>query len=92
MAADELGPVPPGVVAGADGGQLPSALIWLNRVSAGIQRLATTALAGRVRKAAVVADLDQTVSATPTQAEVQAISDKVDELLAAQRAAGQMES
>ena len=35
-----------------------------------------------------VADLSQTVSATPTQAEVQAISDKVDELLAALRDGG----
>jgi len=34
-----------------------------------------------------VTDLDQTISASPTQAEVQAISDKIDELLAALRAA-----
>jgi hypothetical protein len=33
-----------------------------------------------------VADLNQTISDPPTQAEVQAISDKVDELLAALRA------
>lgn len=92
MAADELGPVPPGVVEGASAGQLPSALIWLNRASAGIQRRATTLRAGRVRQAGAVADLDQTISASPTQAEVQAISDKVDELLAALRAAGQMET
>lgn len=37
-----------------------------------------------------VADLNQTISGTYTQAEVQAISDKVDELLAALRAAGLM--
>ncbi len=36
--------------------------------------------------ATAVADLNQTISVTPTQAEVQAISDKVDELLAALRA------
>lgn len=32
-----------------------------------------------------VADLNQTISGTPTQAEVQALSDKVDELLASLR-------
>lgn len=36
--------------------------------------------------ATAVADLNQTISDPPTQAEVQAISDKVDELLAALRA------
>lgn len=41
-------------------------------------------------EAAAVADLNQTISDPPTQAEVQAISDKVDELLAALRAAGLM--
>ena len=39
-------------------------------------------------QAAAVADLNQTISASPTQAEVQAISDKVDELLASLRTAG----
>jgi hypothetical protein len=39
-------------------------------------------------QAAAVTDLNQTISGTPTQAEVQAISDKVDELLAALRTAG----
>ena len=38
-----------------------------------------------------VADLNQTVSSTPTQAEVQAISDKVDELLVALRNVGALE-
>jgi hypothetical protein len=37
---------------------------------------------------AAIADLNQTISATPTQAEVQAISDKVDEVLAMLRAHG----
>lgn len=45
-------------------------------------------LDGRV--AAAVADLGQTISGTYDQAEVQAISDKVDELLAAMRTAGQL--
>lgn len=40
------------------------------------------------KQAAAVADLNQTISGTYTQAEVQALSDKVDELLAALRAAG----
>ena len=43
-------------------------------------------------KVGAVDDLNQTISATPTQAEVQDISDKVDELLAALRTAGKMES
>lgn len=38
-----------------------------------------------------VEDLDQTIADPPTQAEVQAISDKVDELLAALRSAGILE-
>jgi len=37
---------------------------------------------GASRQIAVVADLGQTISATYVQAEVQAITDKVDELLA----------
>lgn len=41
-------------------------------------------------QAAAVADLNQNISATYDQTEVQAISDKVDELLAALRAAGLM--
>ncbi|MCG7945865.1 MAG: hypothetical protein N0C84_05905 [Candidatus Thiodiazotropha taylori] len=35
-------------------------------------------------------DLNQTISATPTQSEVQAISDKVDELLGNLRDAGHL--
>lgn len=34
-----------------------------------------------------IADLDQTISATPTKEEIQAISDKVDSILAALRSA-----
>lgn len=41
---------------------------------------------------AAVADLNQTITDPPTQAEVQAISDKVDELLASLRAAGIIET
>lgn len=37
---------------------------------------------GAAKQIAVVADLGQTISATYVQAEVQAITDKVDELLA----------
>ena len=37
---------------------------------------------------AAVADLNQTITNPPTQAEVQAISDKIDEILAAARLAG----
>lgn len=51
---------------------------------------ATTLVAGVVLQAASVADLNQTISNPPTQAEVQAISDKVDALLAAMRTATQL--
>eukprot|EP00919_Chromeraceae_sp_WS-2016_P065200 GHVR01154328.1.p1 GENE.GHVR01154328.1~~GHVR01154328.1.p1 ORF type:complete len:125 (-),score=14.01 GHVR01154328.1:101-475(-) len=40
---------------------------------------------GATEQIAVIVDLNQTISATYVQAEVQAISDKVDELLAALR-------
>jgi hypothetical protein len=46
---------------------------------------------GKLRESAqitAVEDLDQTISDPPTQAEVQALSDKVDELLAAMRTSG----
>lgn len=44
------------------------------------------------REAEAVADLNQDISATYVEAEVQAISDKMDELLAALRAAGMLAS
>lgn len=53
---------------------------------------ATTVAEGLVTQAGDVADLNQTISATYSQTEVQAISDKVDELLAAMRAADQLET
>lgn len=49
---------------------------------------ATATRPGTVLKGAAVADLDQDISATYAEAEVQAISDKVDALLASLRAAG----
>lgn len=49
---------------------------------------ATTSNFGLVKKIATIADLNQTITNPPTQAEVQAISDKIDELLAAARTAG----
>jgi len=51
---------------------------------------ATAAKEGIVLAAANVAQLAQAVSNPPTQAEVQALSDKVDELLAALVASGEM--
>jgi len=64
------------------------------RGSAAFDRLpaATTALRGGVKQAAAVADLDQTISDPPTQAQVQALSDKVDALLASLRTAGVLAS
>ena len=44
------------------------------------------------RKATAIADLDQTISNPPTQAEVQAISDKLDALLAALRVAEKLKT
>ena len=58
------------------------------QVDAALPDAATTSVLGLVHQATAVADLDQTISEPPTQAEVQAISDKVDALLAALRTAG----
>ena len=51
---------------------------------------ATTLLNGVVKQSTAVTDLSQTITNPPTQAEVQAISDKVDELLAVMRVSGQL--
>ena len=48
----------------------------------------TEAALGDIDQQAAIADLDQDISASPTEAEVQAISDKVDALLSALRSAG----
>lgn len=48
--------------------------------------------AREMKQATAIADLNQTISGTYTQAEVQAISDKVDEILAALRASGKIAS
>lgn len=47
---------------------------------------------GGVYKLSSIADLNQTISDPPTQAEVQAISDKIDEMLAAMRVSEMLES
>jgi predicted RecA/RadA family phage recombinase len=47
---------------------------------------------GNLAQAAAVADLNQDISNSYTEAEIQAISDKVDELLAALRTAGLLAS
>lgn len=44
------------------------------------------------KKVAAVANLNQTLSNPPTQAEAQAISDKIDELLAALRLADKLKA
>ena len=63
---------------------------WLQSV---IDRCAPASTTyGTVKRASAIADLNQTISNPPTQAEVQAISNKIDALLAAQRTAGQLES
>lgn len=53
-----------------------------------IQAAEENATLGNVTAAAAVADLNQDISTTYVEAEVQAISDKVDALLASLRAAG----
>lgn len=53
---------------------------------------ATTLLQGLVKQTVAVPDLSQTISSPPTQAEVQAISDKVDEWLAKERTSGQLDT
>ncbi len=66
--------------------------------STGIQRREVIAKDGYfqevpvVNRVAPIADLNQTISATPTQAEVQAISDKMDALLFALRTSGYLQS
>lgn len=56
----------------------------------GVGDTMTTGTAGVAVMVASVADLNQTISASYTQSEVQALSDKVDELLAAMRTAGHL--
>ncbi len=56
----------------------------------GDEVVATTATAGVVKEATAIADLNQTITAPPTQGEVQDISDKIDALLAVMRTAGQL--
>lgn len=56
------------------------------------QELAAAVDSGSNAQAAAVADLNQTISDPPTQAEVQAISDKMDELLASLRAANLLDT
>lgn len=51
-----------------------------------------TELIALTRQVAAIADLNLTVSNPPTQAEGQAIADKIDEILAAMRTAGSLES
>lgn len=64
-----------------------TAAVEANVVGARDRRNALALLDDVVQMAAI-ADLNQDISASPTEAEVQAISDKVDALLAALRTAG----
>ena len=86
--ADKIGPDPGFTFArGAERGGKE----WITELIRIVERDATTELAGRSKKSAAVADLNQTI-AGPSIAEVQAISDKMDELLAKMRTAGLLES
>lgn len=76
---------------------------WTDHVSAtsahgatgaviGVGDTATTTTPGVVSQTAAVVDLNQTISNPPTTSEVQAISDKIDELLGKMRSSGQLDT
>lgn len=58
-----------------------------NIITLGLSGVGTMAQRNAI---AAIADLNQTISNPPTQAEVQAISDKIDELFAAMRTANHL--
>jgi len=58
----------------------------------GVGNTASTVSVGVVLQATAVADLNQTITNPPTQAEVQAISNKIDELLSSLKTAGTMDT
>ena len=67
-------------------------LVGLEVINHRLQATApTTTAIGGPFLVSPVADLNQTISDPPTQAEVQAISDKIDEILAAMRVAETLE-
>ncbi len=63
MAKDEIGPVPAGLVAGAQGGQLANAVEWINRLLSVTQRDASQANRGRVLKMPAQSDSTATTVA-----------------------------
>jgi hypothetical protein len=63
---------------------------WISKLINRVSDASTTSV-GTVKQASAVADLNQTI-AGPSIAEVQAISDKVVELLAAMRTAGSLDT
>jgi hypothetical protein len=72
-----------GTLAIASGGTGAGTVVGA-RTNLGLGTMATRNAVG------AIVDLNQTISATPTQSEVQAISDKIDELLAAMRTASHL--
>ena len=63
MAVDEIGPVPPGLAAGAPSGEQPGILEWLTRLLDRVQRSATTTQEGGVKEAAAQSDSTATTVA-----------------------------
>lgn len=57
-------------------------------IDAMVPGLATTTVAGSVLEAAAITTLGITISATPTQAEVQSIANKVDEIISKLKTSG----
>lgn len=85
-----VGPVPPGIFNTPD--HEPAGLEWFTNLIVNVEKTATTTEQGRVLKGTAVANLNLTISNPPTQAQVQAISNKVDQLLAVLRTAGLIET
>lgn len=84
MAVDEIGPVPSGVAAGAQPGEVPSILEWFNKVLDRLQRSATTTAEGGVKQAAAQSD-----STATTVADLRA---DFNAYLAKARTAGQLDT
>lgn len=82
-----LGPDIAVVTAASLNGVAVSATPAANTLTLGVTGVGSMAQRNAI---GAVADLNQTISSPPTQAEVQAITDKIDELLAAMRTAAHL--
>lgn len=92
MAVDEIGPVPPGLVARTPASEVANTVEWANNLIQRAQRDATREKPGDVRMAAGVPLLEETISDPPTQLEVLANRVVLNELIRVLREAGLMET